>query len=64
MPKADDPGANSDFKAGGFTSGGVPEILVINGKLAKATNIVPVGAQKGAGGKGSGSKTPAKKKGK
>jgi hypothetical protein len=68
MPKADDPGANSDFKAGGFTSGGVPEILVINGKLAKATNIVPVGPQKGSGGKGSGSKASpsggSKKKGK
>ena len=56
MPKANDPGANSDFKAGGFTSGGVPEILVINGKVAKATKVVPTGAQKGAGGKGPGSK--------
>jgi hypothetical protein len=49
FPKADDPGANSDFKAGGFTSGGVPEILVLDGRPSYAAQIVKKGVQKPAG---------------
>ena len=63
LPKHDDPGANSDFKPGGFTSGGVPEILAIDAKEAKSTNVVPKGLQKAAGGKAAPS-GGGKKKGK
>jgi len=63
LPKADDPGANSDFKPGGFTSGGVPEILVINGRARHALNVVKKGPQKPAAPKGGGSGGKAPRKG-
>ena len=46
LPRATDPGANSDFKAGGFTSGGVPEILILNGRPSHAQQIVKKGVQR------------------
>ncbi len=46
LAKADDPGANAHFKAGGFTSGGVPEILVINGRPSHVEQVVRPGPQK------------------
>lgn len=46
LPRASDPGANPQFKAGGFTSGGVPEILVLNGRPSHAEQIVKKGVQR------------------
>ncbi len=60
LPRAADPGANSDFKPGGFTSGGVPEILVLNGRASHAQQVVKKGVQKPAPAKGA----PARKGGK
>ena len=47
FPTKDDPGANAEFVAGGFTKGGIPEILVINAparfakQLAKPASAHP-----------------------
>lgn len=56
LAKADDPGANAHFKPGGFTSGGVPEVLVLNGHASHAEQIVKPGPQKAKAPKANGDK--------